>query len=474
MAVPFRQFPLTKQLNNQQTLESEKALVASVLSDNSQIDRVIPIVKAEMFYHGFHEVLWNKIVTLHKSGVKVDLTTLTSQLTNSDSPSGNPMYEVTGFFEYMAAPSNAVQYAKNIYEKYELRRLKVLTNELSNSIGHDNVKTVDSLTKIHGKIGNVLSVHGDNEFDLNSSLDNAIVDMYNKDNTIKFGFGPLDHIVGGMRRGEITVIAGRPGHFKSTMAVNVVHNLLEKGYKVLVFNREMKNESMLAKMIVAESKQVSYTRVVTGAYTKNDKEDIKVTKETLLKKYGDRLIMKDKSNDFESTVATIRQVKPDVVVDDYIGLATLRHVEDPRLRIDAIMKEYKLLCKSYDMCAILVSQLNRKCEDRPNKRPIPSDLRESGSIEQDSETILFMFYEWRYLGVGSKNGEYGIEIVIGKNRYGKTGRVELGVIGEKCKILDHHSVALAEKYEMEEYNGKKSIVHGKANGSNTQRNESLF
>ena len=447
MAVPFRQFPLTKQLNNQQTLESEKALVASVLSDNSQIDKVIPIVKSEMFYHGFHKVLWNKIVTLHKSGVKVDLTTLTSQLTNSDSPCGNPMYEVTGFFEHMAAP---------------------------NSIGHDNVKTVDALTKIHGKIGNVLSVHGDNEFDLNSSLDNAILDMYNKDNTIKFGFGPLDHIVGGMRRGEITVIAGRPGHFKSTMAVNVVHNLLENGYKVLVFNREMKNESMLAKMIVAESKQVSYTRVVTGAYTKNDKEDINVTKETLLKKYGDRLIMKDKSNDFESTVATIRQVKPDVVVDDYIGLATLRHVEDPRLRIDAIMKEYKLLCKSYDMCAILVSQLNRKCEDRPNKRPIPSDLRESGSIEQDSETILFMFYEWRYLGVGSKNGEYGIEIVIGKNRYGKTGRVELGVIGEKCKILDHHSVALAEKYEMEEYNGKKSIVHGKANGSNTQRNESLF
>ena len=277
-----------------------------------------------------------------------------------------------------------------------------------------------------------------------------------------------------MRRGEITTVAGRPGHFKSTMAVNIVHKLLERGYRVLVFNREMKNESMLAKLIVAESAQVSYTRVVTGTYTENDKSDIEITKKSLLKKYGDRLIMKDKSNDFESTVATIRQIKPDVVVDDYIGLATLRHVEDPRLRIDAIMKEYKLLCKSYNMCAILVSQLNRKCEDRPNKRPIPSDLRDSGSIEQDSETILFMYYEWRYLGVGSNNGEYCIEVVIGKNRYGKTGKVELGVIGEKCKILDHHSIALAEKYEMEEYNVSKSTVRPKTNKNNTQRNESLF
>ena len=475
MAVPFRKFPLEqKKLNNQKSIESEKALIASVLSDSSQIDKVIPIIKSEMFYHRYHEVLWDKIVGLHKSGVKVDVTTLASHISNSDTPSGTPMYDLTGFFDHMSAPTNAVQYAKNIYEKYELRELKILSSELSSSIGYDNVKTTDSLTKIHSKIGNELSVHGDSEFDLSGSLDNAILDMYNMDNTIKFGFGPLDNLVGGMRRGEITTIAGRPGHFKSTMAVNVVHRLLENGYKVLGFNREMKNESMLAKLIVAESAQVSYTRVVTGTYTQNDKSDIEITKKALLKKYGDRLIMKDKSNDFESTVATIRQVKPDVVVDDYIGLATLRHVEDPRLRIDAIMKEYKLLCKSYNMCAILVSQLNRKCEDRPNKRPIPSDLRDSGSIEQDSETILFMYYEWRYLGVGSRNGEYCIEVVIGKNRYGKTGKVELGVIGEKCKILDHHSIALAEKYEMEEYNVKKSKVKPRTNKNNTQLNESLF
>ena len=105
-----------------------------------------------------------------------------------------------------------------------------------------------------------------------------------------------------MRRGEITVVAGRPGHFKSTMAINLVHSLLQRGYKVLVFNREMKNSSMMQKMLVADSSQVSYSRVVTGTFNSNDEQDIRNTAERLSKQYGDNLIMKDRSNDFESTV----------------------------------------------------------------------------------------------------------------------------------------------------------------------------
>ena len=450
MAVPFKKNPKLDNLNNQRAIESEMALIASVLTDNEKIEGVLPIVKPSMFYNTFNSLVWDKIVSLYKSGVPVDLTTIKSQLENNDSPSGTPTYDIVGYFDHMTSPSHAVQYAKNIYEKYQLRNLSVLVDKIQKSIGSSNKDTANNLSRIHNTIGDILSIHGDDSFDLEDTIASAIQDMNNQDGTIRFGYGRLDAMVGGMRRGEITVIAGRPGHFKSTMAINVVHSLLERGYKVLVFNREMKNSSMMQKLLVANSSQVSYSRVVTGTFNKNDKLDIQMTAEELAEKYGDNLIMKDRSNDFESTVALIRQIKPDVVVDDYIGLATLRHIEDPRLRTDAIMKEYKMLCKSYDMCAILVSQLNRKCEDRPNKRPIPSDLRESGSIEHDAETILFMYYEWRYLNAGSKNGEYGIDIVVGKNRYGKTGIVELGVLGDKCKIYDHHSIALADSYEMEE------------------------
>ena len=462
MTVPVQK---NQNLNSQRSIESEKALIASVLSDNDRIDDVLPIIKKDMFYNSFHALVWEKIVMLYKNGVQVDITTIKSQLQNNDSPEGTPASDIIEFFNHMTTPSHAIQYAKNVYEKSELRRLSVLVNKIQESIGGNNAETADSLSKIHGLIGNVLSIHGDDKFDLEDTIKGAISDMQNKDNTIRFGYSPLDSIVGGMRRGEITVIAGRPGHFKSTMAVNVVDSLLKRGYKVLVFNREMKNTSMMQKLLVAESTQVSYSRVVTGVLSEKDKIDIDVTSTALSSQYGSNLIMKDMSNDFESTVALIRQIKPDVVIDDYIGLATLRHIEDPRLRTDAIMKEYKMLCKSYNMCAILVSQLNRKCEERPNKRPIPSDLRESGSIEHDAETILFMYYEWWYLGVGSKNGEYGIDIVVGKNRYGKTGIVELGVLGDKCKIYDHHSVALAESYEIQELSKDENTIQGNKDNS---------
>ena len=462
MSVPFHK---NENLNKQLSIESEKALIASVLSDNDKIDDVLPIIKKDMFYNDFHALVWDKIIMLYKNGVQVDITTIKSQLQNNNSPNNTPGADIIEFFDHMTTPSHAVQYAKNVYEKSELRRLSVLVNKIQESIGSDNTETADNLSKIHNLIGNVLSIHGDDKFDLLDTIKNAISDMQNQDNTIRFGYGNLDKMVGGMRRGEITVIAGRPGHFKSTMAVNVVDSLLKRGYKVLVFNREMKNTSMMQKLLVSESTQVSYSRVITGVLSEKDKIDIDATSTTLAKKYGNNLIMKDTSNDFESTVALIRQIKPDVVIDDYIGLATLRHIEDPRLRTDSIMKEYKMLCKSYNMCAILVSQLNRKCEDRPNKRPIPSDLRESGSIEHDAETILFMYYEWRYLGVGSKNGEYGIDVVVGKNRYGKTGIVELGVLGDKCKIYDHHSVALADNYEIQELSKDEDTIQRNKNNS---------
>tara|TARA_R100000458_G_C8266197_1_gene241206 strand:- start:148 stop:1575 length:1428 start_codon:yes stop_codon:yes gene_type:complete len=461
-----------KNLNNQRSIESEKALIASVLTDNAQIERVLPIVKKDMFYNSFNGVIWSKIVDLYRSGVAVDVTTLQSQLDNGDSPTETPVSDILGFFDCMVSASNSIQYAKNIYEKSELRKLSVMVNKIQESLGTDNIKTNDTLSKIHSSIGDILSIHGDTKFNLDNTIKDAISDMNNSDNTIKFGFNSLDNMVGGMRRGEITVVAGRPGHFKSTMIVNIVNSLLKRKYKVLVINREMRNSSVIQKLMVIESVQVSYSRVITGELTKNDKLDLDVTADELSSTYGENLQMKDVGNDFESTVKLIRQVKPDVVIDDYIGLATLRHIDDPRLRTDAIMKEYKSICKSNNICAIVVSQLNRKCEERPNKRPIPSDLRESGSIEQDAETILFMFYEYRYSGSGSKNGEFGLDVIVGKNRYGKTGTVELGVLGDKCKVYDHHSIALADNYEIQELSNDESKFQ--KNKNNNRKPKSLL
>ena len=163
MAVPFQK---NLNLNSQKSLDSEKALIASVLSDNDKIESVLPIVKPAMFYNSFHALVWERIVSLYKTGVPVDLTTLKSNLENGDAPSGTPVSEIISFFDCMTTPSHAIQYAKNIYEKSELRRLSELTYKIQESIGNSNVHTSRYLSQIHSSIGDILSVHGDDSFDL--------------------------------------------------------------------------------------------------------------------------------------------------------------------------------------------------------------------------------------------------------------------------------------------------------------------
>jgi replicative DNA helicase len=211
-------------------------------------------------------------------------------------------------------------------------------------------------------------------------------------------------------------------------------------------NREMSNVEMMKKLIVLESQNLSYEKIRMGVLDEEDNNMLDKAKQNIRDKYKN-LIMFDNIFDIDGTMREVRKHKPDVVVDDYIGLVSVSGVDDNRLRIDNIMKQYKWAAKSHNMAVLLVSQLNRECESRANKRPLLRDLRDSGSIEQDAEIILFMYYEWRYYLKESEMGEYGIEIILGKNRYGKSGKVKMGVAGDRCKIYSSSEEALSEAFK---------------------------
>ena len=300
-----------------------------------------------------------------------------------------------------------------------------------------------ALQRMNREIEDILNLRIRQDFDLDNLLSNTIRDITVTDNIVPFGFKSIDNLTGGMTKGEITVVAGRPGHFKSTMTINIVNSLLNRGYNVLVFNREMSNVEMMKKLIILESNSLSYHNMRMGTFSDKDIQELSAVKDIVSEKYKN-LIMYDDVFDIDRAMREIRKHRPDVVVDDYIGLIDVIGIEDNRIRIDNIMKQYKRACKTYNMAALLVSQLNRACEDRNNKRPILRDLRDSGSIEQDAEMILFMYYDWRYNYHESMVGEHGIEVVLGKNRYGKTGSKVLGVVGDRCKILNSKDDAMSE------------------------------
>ena len=428
-------------------VETERELLAQIIMDNDVIDKVTPYLpNHSVFYDNFHANIWKGIKEIRKNGDEtIDLNTLMAEIPPSIGKNGVG-YELTGITGLYIGSSNAVSNGKIVYEKWLLRRVIQSAEQVKQVAFVKNSRANDVLTKLHRELELVIDMQIGENFDLNESIDSAIQHMLDADNTIPFGIPQLDDLTGGMTKGEITVVAGRPGHFKTTTTINIVRNLLHAGHKVLVFNREMSNLEMLKKLIVMESETISYENVRLGVLTAEDMNEIDLAKDMMKDKYKN-LIMFDNIFDLDGAMREVRKHKPDVIVDDYIGLISVGGIEDNRLRIDTIMKQYKWAAKKNDACVILVSQLNRECESRHNKRPLLRDLRDSGSIEQDAEMILFMFYEWRYFFEESDLGEYGIDMILGKNRYGKTGKVTLGVLGNRCKLYNDKNEALQEAYK---------------------------
>ena len=433
-------------------LEAERLILGQALVDNSVIDQISQYIPEEqVFYNTGHQDIWKCILSLHREGATViDPITIMSQMpekTNLESPG----YYLTGLMENVVSTSNAEHYAKLVYEKWLIRKVIVKSKKIEKVMDLDADGAAQALQRLNREIEDILNLRIREDFNLDTLISDTVKHMTVTDNIIPFGYKPLDDLTGGMTKGEITVVAGRPGHFKSTMTINIVSNLLNRGQKVLVFNREMSNVEMMKKLIIIESQTLSYHTMRMGDFNDADKKELELAKNIITEKYKN-LIMYDDVFDIDRAMREIRKHRPDVVVDDYIGLIDVIGVEDNRLRIDNIMKQYKRAAKTYGMAAILVSQLNRACEDRSNKRPILRDLRDSGSIEQDAEMILFMYYDWRYNYQDSMVGEHGIEIVLGKNRYGKTGSKVLGVVGDRCKILNSAEDAM---YEMKRLKKEK-------------------
>ena len=429
-------------------VETERELLAQIIMDNEIIDKETPYLpKHRVFYYSFHSNVWKGISEIRKNGDEViDFNTLMAEIPpNVTVSSGSIGYELTGLTSSYFSSANAVSNAKIIYEKWLLRRVIQSAEQVKQVAYVKNSKANDVLTKLHRELELVIDMQIGENFDLNESIDSAIENMLEADSTIPFGIPQLDDLTGGMTKGEITVVAGRPGHFKTTTTINIVRNLLHEGRKVLVLNREMSNVEMLKKLIVMESESLSYESVRLGLLESDDLKQIEKVKSMMKDKYSN-LIMFDNIFDLDGAMREVRKHKPDVVIDDYIGLISVGGIEDSRLRIDTIMKQYKWAAKKNDACVVLVSQLNRECENRHSKRPLLRDLRDSGSIEQDAEMILFMFYEWRYFFEESDIGEYGIDMILGKNRYGKTGKVTLGVLGNRCKLYNDKNEALTEAH----------------------------
>jgi len=223
------------------SIELEKALLGCLITDSQYIDPVKQwITEEDFFYSSFNKKVWKAIDKLHSRGLDVDVNTVCEEVGNSKD-GYHSMYEISGFLEKVTSPSKANVYARKLHSYYLRRILDTQMHSISNNINDGSLDTNRLLEDAHTTIGNIIKLQPNKTFDMDGLLDKTKESIFESTTLIPTGINTLDRVITGMTRGEITIIAGRPGNAKTTVSANIARNLVHQGMKVAMFNREMPN-----------------------------------------------------------------------------------------------------------------------------------------------------------------------------------------------------------------------------------------
>lgn len=425
-------------MENRNDIIAEKAILGNILLDEDNYDKVAPYFKEEgVIEYQECKMLWNKLTELKSMKTPIDLISVCNALTKEDRLMGLTADFIVECSETESVEARTEDYASQLYEKFLLRKVVDKSKEIQEKASGNFPDVYKNINEAHTLIGNLIDVRPSKEFNINDQLTNAINDISSKEKKlIDTGYQNINRFAGGLTRGEITIIGGRPGHGKTTCMLNLLVKAVNNGYKVMLFNRELPNSEVFKKLICLESNKLSYSMVRKGIYNQADLEELERVRQDMLKKYtSENFLMFDDIRDFTSSVPEIKKFKPDIIFDDYIQLITTSARDDRRFQIEKLVNDYKWLSKEMKCATVIVSQLNRNVEYRGSKMPQLSDLAESGSIEQVAENVFFVFYEYK-ADPKSTLGSNVITLCARKVRYGDTGSVNLGYDGDKCTIYN--------------------------------------
>jgi len=427
---------------------AESAVLGAILMGGTNtMERACGWIKnRRAFYNEDHKLIWDGMYKLYKSHDIIDAVTVLNEVKKKmdvDDSNKSMGYYITGLYNECPTAENIEDYAKIVWERY-IKREAIRTAYVLAKTAEDNSQTISEILRKHeGFADELRKLQPNIKRDISSIVSETIDVLDRKDNVIPFGIEFMDKPAGGMTKQELTVIGGRPGHGKSTLMINIVKKLVEGGFKIMLFNREMSNTEMMKKLICIESQKIEYDKIRKHELSSNQRSEIDKTSELISDKYKN-LVMYDNIRTLTESIGEVKKNKPDVIIDDYIQLIDMEGTADQRrLEIEKIMYEYKWLCKKVNCSAILISQLNREIEKRDDPVPQMSDFAESGAIEQTAEMAAFVYYPFNT--DPSVEDRYETRIIIAKSRYGNIGRYTVGYDGNKCKFFETVEEARAGK-----------------------------
>jgi replicative DNA helicase len=430
-----------------QNIEAEQSILGGLLLDPESFDQVGDILEVDDFYNPQHQVLYSAIQDLRSKNQPVDLVTITNFLQTLNK------VDDAGGFEYLAlllektiSASNIGTYAQIVHEKSLLRRLiSTSTQIIEKAYSPDSLEVDILLDQAEAemlKVGEKKASQGlVGSMEIVKSSIQKIEELYTKkaDLTgLSTGFRDLDKMTAGLHPGELTIIAARPSMGKTAFSLNLAQAVSVRQKKtVAYFSLEMGKESVMMRMLSAESK-VSMSEIRNGRIQDSSWPRL-IQSAGLLSEAP--LFIDDTSgiSPFEIR-ARCRRLKAkhglDLVMIDYLQLMDLKlRVESRERAVSEISKNLKVLAKELHIPVIALAQLNRGVEGRADRRPMLSDLRESGSIEQDADVIM-MLYRDDYYDKQDPDKQGHAEVIIGKQRNGPTGTVHLRFDAKINRFMD--------------------------------------
>lgn len=442
------------------SIEAEQSVLGSMLIDPESWDKVAELITDRDFYNRSHQIIFRAIMRLLADSHPVDLITVSEQLEKHDE------LEDAGGFAYLGelakntpSSANVVSYAKIISERAITRELIGVAHEIAevgyNPEGRDSADILDFAESRVFEIAEKRT--GDNEGprDVESVLGKTIDRLEaliktNKEVTgVTTGFTDLDKKTSGLQPSDLIIVAARPSMGKTTFAMNLVENaMLAEKKPVLVFSLEMPSEQIMMRMLASLSR-VDQTKIRTAQL--DDEDWARISNTMAMLKDNDNLFIDDSSGltpmDVRSRARKLARERGGIsmIMVDYLQLMRVPSLSDNRtLEIAEISRSLKALAKELEVPVVALSQLNRTLEQRADKRPVNSDLRESGSIEQDADLIMFIYRDEVYHENSEDKGV--AEIIIGKQRNGPIGTSRLTFQGQFSRFDNYAGPAVDDAY----------------------------
>ena len=434
------------------SVEAEQSVLGGLLLEATALDKVADLMTADDFYRHEHRLIFRQIVRLSEQAKPVDVITVAEALEIAgelDKVGGLPY--LGGLAQNVPSAANIRRYGEIVRERSIMRKLAEVGTDIASSAynptGRDAAQLLDEAESKVFEIAEAGS-KGKQGFiampPLLSQVVERIETLYARDNPSDItgtatGFTDLDRMTSGLQPGDLVIIAGRPSMGKTALAINIAENVaMDSKLAVAIFSMEM-GATQLAMRMLGSVGKLNQHDLRTGRLQDDDWGRLTQA----LGKLNDAPIHIDESAALSALELRARSRRLHrqnkeglgLIVVDYLQLMSSnagRASENRATEISEISRSLKALAKELHVPVIALSQLNRSLEQRPNKRPVMSDLRESGAIEQDADLILFIYRDEVYNSDSPDKGK--AEIIIGKQRNGPIGKIELAFRGEYTRF----------------------------------------